>query len=153
MMSRFGHRIMVPDSDAGEMDGLSKWPAHYYRERKHKTPGMLLALARSSQIHARTMRRYDAIMTPVLAHTTPPLGHLSPTVPFEELFDRLIKYASFTPVNSASGCPAISLPMGMSTEGLRIGVQLSAAHGDERTLLGLAYALEVGKGWPRIQEL
>jgi amidase len=153
MMSRFGHRIMAPDFDAGELDGLSKGLADYYRARKRKTPGMLLALALSSKVYARTMRRFDAILTPVLAHTTPPLGHLSPKVPFEELFDRLIRYASFTPVNNASGSPAISLPMGLSEEGLPIGVQLAAAHGDERTLLELAYALEAEKGWPRIQDL
>ncbi len=74
-------------------------------------------------------------------------------MPFEELFDRLIRYASFTPVNNASGSPAISLPMGMSSNGLPIGVQFAAAHGDERTLLELAYALEADRGWPRIQDM
>lgn len=152
MMSRFGHRIMAPDFDAGEMDGLSKGLAAYYAERKWRTPSVLLSLKASRYLYARVMKRFDLILTPVLAHTTPELGYLNPNVPFEELFDRLINYASFTPVNNATGSPAISLPMGMSSDGLPIGVQFGAAHGDERTLLEVAYALEDVKGWPRIQD-
>lgn len=152
MMSRFGHRMMAPDFDAGEMDGLSKGLADYYAKRKRRTPGMLLSLSLSRHVYARVMKRFDLMVTPVLAHTTPELGYLSPNVPFEELFDRLINYASFTPVNNATGSPAISLPMGMSSNGLPIGVQLAAAHGDERTLLEVAYGLEDIKGWPRIQD-
>jgi amidase len=41
--------------------------------------------------------------------------------------------------------------MAVSEEGLPIGIQLSAAHGDERTLLETAFALEHHHPWPRIQ--
>ena len=72
---------------------------------------------------------HDVVLSPVLAHTTPPLGYLSPNVDFEVLIDRLIKYVSFTPANNASGSPALSLPLGESREGLPIGVQFSALQG------------------------
>jgi len=88
----------------------------------------------------------------VLAHVTPKLGHLSPTVPFDELLDRLLAYVGFTPLHNAAGTPAISLPMGMSAEGLPVGIQLSAAYGDERTLLETAFELEQLQAWPRIQD-
>jgi amidase len=78
------------------------------------------------------------VLSPVLAHVTPELGYLSPEVPFPELFQRMTRYVSFTPINNANGSPAISLPMGAATNGLPIGVELSAAHGDERTLLEIA---------------
>jgi amidase len=41
--------------------------------------------------------------------------------------------------------------MGRSRDGLPIGVMLSAAHGDERTLLETAFALEAEHPFPRIQ--
>ena len=34
----------------------------------------------------------DAVLTPVLARTTPPIGHLSPRQPFDVLFPRLLEY-------------------------------------------------------------
>jgi amidase len=42
--------------------------------------------------------------------------------------------------------------MGMAAEGVPIGIQLSAAAGDERTLLETAFALEQERPWPRIQD-
>jgi amidase len=88
----------------------------------------------------------------VVAHTTPRIGHLSPEQPFEELFDRLLKYVSFTPLNNAAGGPAISLPMGATANGLPIAVHFSATHGAERVLLELAYELEEARPWRRIQD-
>ena len=82
----------------------------------------------------------------------PELGYLSPALPFPELFERLTKYIGFTPINNACGSPAIALPMGAATNGLPIGVQLSAAHGDERTLLEIAYELEQANPWRRITD-
>ncbi len=92
------------------------------------------------------------MLTPVLAHTVPQLGHLSPEVPFDTLFERLLRYVAFTPLNNAAGTPAISLPMGACANGLPIGVQLQAAHGAERTLLELAFALEAAQPFRRIQD-
>jgi amidase len=45
----------------------------------------------------------------------------------------------------------MALPMGAATNDLPIGVQFSAAHGDERTLLEIAYELEQVTPWRRIQ--
>ena len=106
----------------------------------------------ASAAYARVFEQYDLVLSPVLAHTTPRLGWLSPAQDFDVLFDRLMKYVSFTPLNNASGSPAISLPMGATELGLPIAVQLSAAHGDERTLLEMAYALEEAQPWRRIQD-
>ncbi len=88
----------------------------------------------------------------MLTHTTPLLGHLSPSVEFEELFSRLEAYVGFTPLNNAAGGPAISLPLGRSSLGLPVGVHLSADLGDERTLLELAYELEEARPFARIQD-
>ena len=92
------------------------------------------------------------MLSPVLGHTTPRLGHLSPTVPFDELLDRLLGYVSFTPANNVAGTPAISLPMGTTDAGLPIGIQLAAGRGEERTLLEIALQLEQLRPWRSVRE-
>jgi amidase len=96
--------------------------------------------------------KHELVLSPVLAHVTPRLGYLSPTMPFDELIDRLQRYVSFTPLNNVAGTPAISVPMAMADQGVPIGVQLSAAHGDERTLIETAFLLEQQQAFPRIQD-
>jgi amidase len=63
---------------------------------------------------------------------------------------RLLDYVAYTPLNNVTGSPAISLPMAMAEEGVPIGVQLSAACGDERTLVEVAFSLEEQQAFPRI---
>ena len=50
--------------------------------------------------------------------------------------------ASVTPAFGMTGSPAISVPFGLSPDGLPIGVQLVARHFEEGTLLRAAAALE-----------
>lgn len=153
MLQRFGRVVMSREFDAARMDPFSQGLAAYYRKRLLKTPGVIWRMKRSAQQYAEGMRGYDAVLTPVLAHTVPRLGHLSPEVPFDTLFERLLRYVAFTPLNNAAGTPAISLPMGACANGLPIGVQLQAAHGAERTLLELAFALEAAQPFRRIHSL
>ncbi|HET9171394.1 MAG TPA: amidase family protein [Actinospica sp.] len=61
-----------------------------------------------------------------------------------------LKVASlFAPWNIA-GWPAMSVPAGVDTRGLPIGVQLVARPGNEGTLLSLAAQLEAARPWPRL---
>ncbi|MFW6689508.1 amidase [Streptomyces sp. MAR4 CNX-425] len=144
--------------DTGRMDGLSKGLRGTYLRRMHTTPAVLRRLRRAAdEAYDAALSRYDVLLSPVLAHTTPRLGHLSPNVPYEELLNRLRAYVAFTPINNINGSPAVSLPA-PATEpsaagGVPVGVMLSGAHGDERTLLELAYALESDRPWRRIQDL
>jgi amidase len=145
--SKFGKQF-----DVEQLDGFTRGLANRFRSRGWRLPMVLLRLNRSWQDYVHSIRDFDLILTPVLGHVTPKLGYVSPDVPFGELLERLMRYAAFTPLNNANGSPAISLPVGMSREGLPIGVQLSAAHGDERTLLELAYELEQARPWHRIEQ-
>ena len=97
--------------------------------------------------------RHEVVLSPVLSHTTPRLGYLAPTVDFADLIDRLRRYVAYTPLNNIAGTPAISLPLHRSPDGLPVGIQLSAAYGDERTLLELAFLLEAERPFARIQEV
>lgn len=136
--------------DRSKLDGLSRGLAGHLRRHLAKLPGAMRRLRRVPARYAELSRRHELVLSPVLAHTTPRLGHLSPNVPFDELLQRLHAYVSFTPLNNVAGSPAISLPLGMTPEGLPIGVQLNAAAGDERTLLEVAYALEEAQPFPRL---
>ncbi|GAA5161337.1 amidase [Pseudonocardia eucalypti] len=148
----FGRRTFDPSFDTSRLDGLTVGLRALYRRRFPHTPATLYRLARVKAAYRRMFLRHDVVLSPVLAHTTPELGHISPTVPFDELLHRLTRYVAFTPLNNVAGSPAISLPTGSTDEGLPVGVQLSAAHGDERTLLELAFALEAETPWRRIQD-
>ncbi|MDP2228567.1 MAG: amidase [Moraxellaceae bacterium] len=152
LVSSFGQKLFSPEFDSKKLDNLSVGLAALYRRNALRTPMVIYRLRRSQQQYAKAMKSYDAVLSPVLAHTTPTLGWLSPEQDFEQLFERLTRYVSFTPLNNATGSPAISVPMGATAEGLPIAVHLSARHGDERTLLELAYELEAIKPFRRIQD-
>jgi amidase len=136
--------------DGSKLDGLTLGLRRHHRANLRHTPGALRRLRKAAAAYATMFTRHEVVLSPVLAHVTPPIGHLSPTLPFEELIDRLTRYATFTPLNNITGSPGISLPMGLATEGVPIGVQLSAAYGDERTLIELAYLVEEAQPFPKI---
>ncbi|WP_176926710.1 amidase [Actinokineospora alba] len=136
--------------DRQRVDGLTRGLRGHHRANFRRTPGALRRLRRIPGVYADLFARHELVLSPVLAHTTPRLGHISPTVDFDDLLDRLTDYVAYTPLNNIAGTPAISLPLGMTPAGLPIGVHLSAAHGDERTLLEVAYTLEAEHPFPRI---
>ncbi|OUS29005.1 amidase [Gammaproteobacteria bacterium 45_16_T64] len=153
LTQKTGRFSMDPSFDASQMDGLSLGLIDMYKKKFYKTPLFLYRLRKTYQQYANVFATYDAVLTPVLAHTPAKLGHISPTVPFDTLFERLMRYVSFTPLANTSGAPAISLPMGETDNNVPISIQLSANHGEERTLLELAYELEEAQPWRKIHQL
>ncbi|MET0929479.1 MAG: amidase [Aeromicrobium sp.] len=147
----FGRRIMGPDFDKSLTDPLTRGLARRFLRQAWRTPLALRGLKASEQQYRAAFADVDLILSPTLGYTTPELGHLSPAVDFPVMFERLVQYAAFTPLNNTSGGPAISLPLGRSSAGLPIGVHVSADHGDEQTLLELAYELEAAQPFARIQ--
>ena len=75
---RFGKASVDPDLDASKLDALSHGLASYYRRSLFRTPVTLWRMRRAASEYARFMRQYDVVVSPVLAHTTPLIGHLSP---------------------------------------------------------------------------
>ena len=105
-------------------------------------------LRRLARDHEAAFASYDVLVSPVLGHAPPPIGHLGPDVDFHTHLVRLLRYTSFTPVQNVSGSPALSLPLARTSTGLPLGIQLGAPFGDEATLLALAYELEEAAPWP-----
>ncbi|MEU8617918.1 amidase [Streptomyces sp. NPDC048623] len=139
--------------DRRRMDPLSRGLRSTYLENWRGTPGVLRRLRRTKQAYAAAFRGHDLLMSPVLAHTTPPIGHLSPTVPYPTLVERILAYVAYTPIDNVVGTPSLSLPAAAATDGgLPIGVMFSARPGAERTLLDLAFTLEAERPFRRIQD-
>ncbi len=152
MLATTTGRTLDRHFDVAATDNLTRGLAAQSRRELTRMPRVVYRMRRATTAYRAAFDRFDVLLSPVLTHTTPLLGHLSPTLDFEELFARLRAYVGFTPLNNAVGSPAISLPLGRSSIGLPVGVHFSADLGDERTLLELAYELEEARPFPRIQD-
>lgn len=152
LVTRLGHRSLHPGFDATRVDALTRGLERRFRKRMLRIPLVIARLRKSARQWQKIAARYDVGLSPVLARVPPPLGELSPARGFEALFPALQETVSFTPINNANGSPAIALPAGLSPEGVPIGAQLAAGHGQERRLLELAFALEAEAPFPRIQD-
>ena len=92
--------------------------------------------------------RYDVILSPTTAAPAPRLGEID--MDSEDLKGYMQitnRYTAFTQLLNVTGQPAISLPLGRSSEGLPIGVQLAAPQGGEGLLFGMAAQLERARPW------
>ena len=80
--------------------------------------------------------KYDAVIGPVAPTAALKAG--------ESLSDPLKMYLGdiCTVLINIVGVPAISVPCGLTSEGLPVGMQIIGRHFDEQTLMGFAYAYE-----------
>jgi aspartyl-tRNA(Asn)/glutamyl-tRNA(Gln) amidotransferase subunit A len=83
----------------------------------------------------------DVIVTPTAPSTAFRIG--------EKTADPLQMYLSdiYTLSINLAGLPALSLPCGLDSEGLPIGMQIIGKHFDEPTVLRIAYAYEQATDW------
>lgn len=139
--------------DSKKLDGLSLGLSDYYRQRMLQTPLVMYRLRKQAREALHVFDNVDAILLPTVGHTPPALGHLSPDLPFEELFERLRAYVGFTPMANVTGSPAISLPGGISSDNTPIGVQIISNVGREDLSLDLAYELEANQPWKHLYEI
>ena len=148
-----GRRLFGADFDTAALDPLTLGLARRARRRIARMPLAIARLAASGRAYERSFADVDLVLSPVLCHTTPRIGHLSADLEFPRHFDRLVAYAGFTPWHNAAGAPAISVPAGRTGDGLPVGVMFAARKGDERRLLEIAYEMEAAAPFPRIQDL
>jgi amidase len=148
---RGGRRMFGTTFDRTRLDNMTLGLDRNATRNLHKVPLAIRRLSASRRITARLAADYDAVLMPTLAEVTPRIGHLDPTADYHQVMDRLIDWVAFTPLQNATGDPAISLPLGESATGLPVGMMLSTVIGQEGRLLELAYELEEARPWPRIQ--
>ena len=93
---------------------------------------------------------FDVILSPVTANVTPELGLLSLNQPWDSYVHNAIGSAAFTVLANVSGQPAISLPVGMSENGLPIGMMFTGPLGGEDVLLRLSAQIEQDRPWAKL---
>ncbi|MBV8034262.1 amidase [Roseateles sp.] len=117
--------------------------------------------------------RYDVYLTPTLA--SPPITHGTGDLPpwqiavlgalrasgllgllkraglldgiVEHMAADNLRHVPFTQLANLTGTPAVSLPLHWTDDGLPLGVQFSAAQGEDGLLLQLAAELEAAQPW------
>ena len=97
--------------------------------------------------------RWDAVLTPTLAHVPAPVGGLRDDGDPAADFQAQKEFTPFTAPYNVTGQPAISLPQWWSPAGLPIGVQLVGRPGDESTIISLAAQLEEAAPRPPTHDL
>ncbi|MFJ4396855.1 amidase [Pseudomonas sp. NPDC089396] len=121
-------------------------------ERAGKVSGEGVVRARQSfedisMAMEQQFERFDVLLSPVTSSLTPALGELSLNQPYESYAQKAMGSAGFTVLANVSGQPAISLPLGMSDDGLPIGMMFTARLGGEDLLIRLAAQLEQDRPW------
>jgi aspartyl-tRNA(Asn)/glutamyl-tRNA(Gln) amidotransferase subunit A len=91
----------------------------------------------------KAFEKYDIILGPIAPQTAPGLG--------ESLSDPLKMYLSdiYTVSVNLAGLPAVSLPCGVDSKGMPIGLQLIGKHFGESSIIRAAYSFEQTKGIQR----
>ncbi len=98
-----------------------------------------------------TMRRFfhdhDLLVLPTSQVPPFPADQEYPTEIDGEPMTTYLDWMRSAYLITVTGCPAISVPAGHTPDGLPIGVQLVAPHGQDRRLLEIAAAFEQARGW------
>ncbi|MEO0030316.1 MAG: hypothetical protein RIS94_74 [Pseudomonadota bacterium] len=95
------------------------------------------------------MERYDVILSPTLTAPPLPLGRvgLDTGRSMADWGREIGAFAAFTGIYNGTGQPSMSLPLGMSADGLPIGVMATGRYGEEGLLFRLAGQLERAAPW------
>ncbi len=109
------------------------YDAYYLKAQKVRT-----LIARD---FAQAFERCDAILTPTAPSSAFAIG--------EKMDDPVAMYLNdvFTVPSSLAGLPAISVPAGLSADGLPLGLQVIGRTFDEENVLSVAAALEAAAGF------
>ncbi|MFQ6017784.1 MAG: amidase family protein, partial [Kiloniellaceae bacterium] len=112
------------------------YDAYYNKARKVRT-----LIARD---FARAFERVDVILTPTTPFAAFALG--------EKMDDPIAMYLNdvFTVPASLAGLPGISVPAGLTADGLPLGLQLIGRAFDEETMLNVADVLEQAAGFSAV---
>ncbi|MFF9320187.1 amidase [Streptomyces sp. NPDC014735] len=89
----------------------------------------------------------DLVITPTVTALPTRVGQLRDDADPAAELAAMTAFTGNTVIGNATGCPAISLPLGWSSEGLPLGVSLTAGWGREDLLFAVSAALEEALPW------
>ncbi|MGH3535203.1 MAG: amidase family protein [Pseudonocardiaceae bacterium] len=106
----------------------------------------LAARGRLSERSLRSIADCDVLITPVLAKPPVRVGYFEGLGPTRSMM-RMLAYIPFTLPQNFTGQPAMSIPAGVSVDGMPEAVHLVGQPNDEATLISLAAQLESARPW------
>ncbi len=126
--------------------------------RVAETLSPLRYLEAVGEIHAfgRQMARFfdegpDILLSATLAEPPAKVGRFAHDtedyVAYRTGPEGIFAYSPFCAIFNASGQPAASVPLGMSADGLPIGIHLAAPYGHDEELIALCAELELAQPW------
>jgi len=126
----------------------------FYKYSKNLTGADMMmadfALNKIRRMFGKFFEQYDMLLTPTLVKLPERLGKYTKMrtdvdyVGYMRLCDETRVH---TTAANVTGQPAMTLPLGVSTSGLPIGVQFNARFGEEGKLIRLASSLEKEMPW------
>jgi amidase len=151
IVARYLNGIAEAANHFPERDRLQRRTRGFVRLGK-LVPGPLIDKAvRDEARHAARIgelfRDHDVLLTPTIARLPVKAARWEGLGALRTLLEMAAVYP-FTGTWNMTGQPAVSIPAGVSREGLPIGAQLIAPEGGEERLLGLAAQLERELAWP-----
>jgi Asp-tRNA(Asn)/Glu-tRNA(Gln) amidotransferase A subunit family amidase len=106
------------------------------------------AMHNAGRVAAKWMEAYDVLLLSTMGTLPIPTGLLKDGVAnIDQLSAKHANFAPNTQLFNATGQPAMSVPLAMSSEGLPIGIQFAARTGEDATLFRLAGQLEAVRPW------
>jgi len=108
-----------------------------------------MEVIRTEQWHALCgiFEQVDALLCPTMAHPAPPVGMSDADFQTDNDDGRFHGLDMTCPFNFVGQCPALSVPVGFSHDGLPIGLQVVGHRYDDLTVLRVGAALEAIIDW------
>jgi amidase len=179
-LGELGHEVIHHDPAYGlvgpaliprGMAGVEEWLCAHGEDRSALEPrtrlharfgralgGLPLRLARAAEPSlqrriGRVFERCDVVLTPTTAKPPPRIGALDGRG-YWATSTTASAICPFAFAWNVTGWPGLSVPAGVTANGLPIGAQLLGRENDEATLLSLAGSLERERGgWPQARAL
>jgi amidase len=92
-------------------------------------------------------QKVDVVLTPTLALPPVPIGWQEVVEGALEQLERSVAFTPFTAVANLTGLPAMSLPLGRTSDGLPLGVHAIGPPAGDALLLRLASQIEEARPW------
>ncbi|WP_435201270.1 amidase [Janibacter sp. GS2] len=98
-------------------------------------------------------RDIDVLVAPTVTSPALPVDDLDVTWPDGSTESATITYVRLSAPGNVTGLPALSMPSGLTDDGLPTGIQIIGRPFDEATVLNVGHAYEGRTDWPRLAPL
>ncbi len=146
-------RPLAPDEVEGVSRGAMAHAATLRPERYLDAVGAIHAFGREMARFFRpdTGPAFDILLSATLAEPPARVGRFAHTtedyVAFRTGPEGVFAYSPFCAVFNASGQPAASVPMHITSDGLPVGIHLAAPFGADEELIALCAEIEAARPW------